>query len=130
MAYKICSLCNQEAGVRTKICDCGAVFPVKSKREKALKPKGEEIDWKDLRRGDEVKIIAGTGPYYESENGRIYMGLAGKYKVISVEKDGFLVDDGGRAFCYMAEKRQGVVGFREAHKVKLIKRYVDENNSS
>ena len=54
------------------------------------------------------------------------MGLAGKYKLISVEKDGFLVDDGGRAFCYMGEKKKGVVGFREAHKVKLIKRNTDE----
>ena len=129
MAYKTC-ICGSQCGVRSVTCpDCNTKFPVKSKREQALKPKGEEVDWKDLRRGDEVKIIAGTGPYYESENGRIYMGLAGKYKVISIEKDGFLVDDGGRAFCYMAEKRQGVVGFREAHKVKLIKRYVDEENN-
>ncbi len=129
MAYKTC-VCGSQCGVRSVTCpDCNKKFPAKTKREKALKPKGEEVDWKDLRRNDEVRIISGTGPYYESENGRIYMGLAGKYKVISVEKDGFLVDDGGRAYCYMGEKREGVVGFREAHKVKLIKRYVDEEAS-
>lgn len=123
MAYKVCSKCNQESGVRTKICECGAVFPTKTKREKALKPKCEEVDWKELRKGDVVKVLVGTGPYYENSNGRTYMGLGGKYTVLSIEKEGFFVDDGiGRAFCYMGETKPGVVGIKEAHKVKLIRR--------
>ncbi len=129
MAYKICSICNQESGVRQKICDCGAAFPAKSKREKALNPKTEEIDWKTLNRHDTIRVFGASGPYFEKENGeRIYMGLAaGKYEVLSVEKDGFFVVDGSfRAYCYMGEREEGVVGWKEAHKVKLVKRYKHE----
>jgi len=127
MAYKTC-VCGSQCGVRSVTCpDCNKKFPTKTKREKALKPKCEDVDWKDLRKGDTIKVLVGTGPYYENSNGRTYMGLAGKYTVLSIEKEGFFVDDGiGRAFCYMGETKPGVVGIKEAHKVKLIKRHVDE----
>lgn len=125
MPYKICDKCGLENGVRTKTCSCGRQFPQKTKREKALKPKTEEIEWQELKPKDEVKIISGTGPYFENKNGdRTYLGCpAGKYEVICLEKDGFFVNDGcGRIFVYMAEKRDGIVGIKEAHKVKLIRR--------
>jgi hypothetical protein len=133
MAYKICSQCNEEAGVRTKICICGAVFPSKSKREKALRPKTEDVSWDTLNKGDKIKVICGYGPYHESKdkNGqlkRVYTGCKpGEYLVESLEKEGLFVTDGyHRNFVYMSESKQGIVGWKEAHKVKLIKRFVEE----
>lgn len=123
MPYKICDKCGLENGVRTKICSCGTKFPQKSKREKALTLKTEEVDWKQLKPGDRVKIFAGSGPFCEKPNGeKVYIGLSGKFEVHSVDKEGFFVFDGSfRAFCYMGETKEGVVGLKQAHKVEKIK---------
>lgn len=133
MPYKICDKCGLENGVRSKLCSgCQTQFPQKTKREKALKPKTEEISWQELKRGDKVKIITGYGPWHESKdkNGqvkRVYTGCKpGEYLVESLEKDGLFVFDGCyKNYVYMGETKEGIVGIKEAHKVKLIRRNLE-----
>lgn len=137
MPYKICDKCGLENGVRTKICSCGRQFPQKSKREKALKPKTQEVQWQELKKGDSIKVICGYGPFYETkdrfgEAKRVYTGCKpGEYLVESLEKEGLFVTDGyHRNFIYMGTTREGIVGIKEAHKVKLIKRHVNEETKN
>lgn len=127
MPYKTCIICFEHCGPRSKKCSQGHPFDikVKSKREKDLKPKTEEVDWKTLKRHDWVKVLVGSGPYYEVDEQKIYIGCdGGKYEVLSLERDGFFVkEDNYRKFVYMGETKPGVVGTKEPHKIKLIKRH-------
>src|SRR5690348_11288172 len=107
MPFKYCSK-NHANGVRSLSCKtCGEQFIVKSKKIKKFQPK--EIDWKELHPKDRIKILSGTGPYYEGENGRIYLGPAGIFDVVELHNDGFTIRDGiAIGFCYMGETKPGV----------------------
>jgi hypothetical protein len=132
MAHKTCSNCSNQVGVRTLVCPkCQTPFVIKSKKIKRFKP--QDVDWRTLEPKDEVKIITGYGPYHDSldKNGkpvRKYIGCKpGKYLVESVEKEGFFVSDGyHKNFVFMGETRDGVVGIKEAHKIKLVRKHAEE----
>jgi hypothetical protein len=124
MPYKTCPECkNDQLGVRTQQCECGHKFEIKHKKIRKFVP--SDVDWRTLEHGDVIRVIGGSGPYFDGESGiRQYLGVpSGKYEVMSVEKDGFFVNDGvGRLFTYMGETKPGVVGTKEAHKIKLIRK--------
>jgi hypothetical protein len=137
MPYKVCEKCSAKSGPRKLVCECGHVFITKSdvltkhinkKRRKRLK-KLFDINWKELEPGQIIKIFQGYGPHYINEDGdRSSLSCKpGKYKVISIDKEGVLIQDGSlREFCYMGPTRPGVVGIKESHKIKLVKKHETE----
>jgi len=86
MAKKECPDCGLSVGVRTKNCpDCGWKFRIIKRG-----PKPKQINWKELKRGDIIKCVQGTGPYWLSpEDGeRFGFNFRGKYVVNFLDKDG------------------------------------------
>lgn len=121
---------------------CGAICPSRSSFCKVCKKpfilkntpiKNEIRDWESLSKGDTIKVIQGTGPYFicskDSEEGergeKIYMGARGVYRVVEVHPTGILAygigkKNSGCDFIYMGEgeamcKSTGIV--RKAHRI-------------
>lgn len=124
---KKCKKCGKSHGVRKRQCECGEPFVIKSKKIKKFVP--SDVEWNTLEKGDEIRIVAGYGPWHESlgidgNTKRVYIGCdAGAYTIESIEKEGLFVSDGyHRNFVYMGETRPGVVGTKEPHKIKLIRK--------
>jgi hypothetical protein len=128
MPQKICPKCGKSCGVRTLKCECGEPFVIKSQKIKKFVP--QDVDWRTLEVWDEIKVVTGYGPYHDSvdKDGkpqRKYIGCKpGNYIVASIEKDGFFVTDGyHKNFVYMGPTVEGVVGIKEAHKIKLVRKF-------
>ena len=85
---KVCSHCNTVNGVRSFECkNCGQAFKMR-KGPKGIRKKRIE-DHRDLKKGDYIKVVGGSGPYYTDEYGeRQYLVERGKYTVSHT-------DDGG-----------------------------------
>tara|TARA_R110000765_G_scaffold259501_3_gene359691 strand:+ start:1104 stop:1622 length:519 start_codon:yes stop_codon:yes gene_type:complete len=84
MAKKECPKCSSKLGVRTKVCpDCSHKFLIRKRR-----PKPKQIkNWRDLKKGDIIKCVSGTGPYFISKDKpgeRIMMGHKGVFEVITL----------------------------------------------
>lgn len=128
MAFKTCT-CGEKVGVRARQCKkCKTIFPTKSKREKELKQRGEEVeDWKSLEIGSKIKVIGGSGPYYSYiKDGKEcidYLGCdPGNYILKSIVKDGIFVTDGSiRYYVYLGEVKPGIVGVKAPHKIRKLK---------
>ena len=111
---KICKKCNSINAARSRVCkECGTPFISKN-----TPIKNEIKDWKSLQKGDWIRIIQGTGPYFvctkqseESNTGdKIYMGCKGKYEVVSIVSEGLMCKGLGRKnhgveFVYMGKKK-------------------------
>lgn len=129
---KICKKCDCINAARSRLCkECGNPFISKN-----TPIKNEVKDWRSLEKGDCLKVIQGTGPYYvckrETEEGnagdKIYMGSKGKYEVISVDSKGLICKGIGKKNCgvefvYMGEKKlseyTGIT--KEPHRLVKIK---------
>lgn len=83
MAKKQCTGCGLSVGVRTKECpDCGNKFVI---RKRGPRPKA--VDWTELKTGDTIKVVTGTGPYFLSKitpGEKIMMGHKGKFEVVEL----------------------------------------------
>jgi len=83
MAKKECSGCGSMLGVRTKECpDCGYKFLIRKRG-----PRPKEIDWTELKAGDTIKVVTGTGPYFLSKDRpgeKIMMGHRGVFEVVEL----------------------------------------------
>ena len=84
MAKKECPNCASKLGVRTKVCpDCDYKFLI---RKKGPRPK-QVKNWEDLKKGDIIKCVTGTGPYFISKDRpgeRIMMGHKGVFEVVKL----------------------------------------------
>ena len=85
---KNCPSCTTPTYARTSTCKkCKHVFYVKKSVQATLLAK----NWRDLRPGDVIKVISGSGPYYLSKDKpgeRIMMGQKGKFEVSEVHDGG------------------------------------------
>jgi hypothetical protein len=103
MAYKVCSHCQARVGVRTLKCSCGQAFhsvvkkpdvvkylaPLSHEVSGKRKRRFETVDWRDLKPGDRIRIIGGSGPYYQADDGsKKTMTERGTYRVVSLDKLG------------------------------------------
>jgi len=107
---KICRHCKAKAAKGKQVCPkCG-------------KSLNKDIsDWRELLPGDKIKALAKSGPYFEGENGKTYLGYSGKCIIKRVEDNGLLVHTPcGTDFLYMGEKEEGIVGIKEAYKIQYI----------
>ena len=62
-------------------------------------------DFKTLERGDIIRVVGGSGPYYTGDDGeRTYLVDRGKYKVLSTDDTGINVyGESGYGYLYMGE---------------------------
>ena len=85
---KVCVHCNVVNGVRSFECkNCGQAFKMR-KGPKGIRKKRVE-DHRNLVKGQTIKVVGGSGPYYTDEYGeKQYMVERGKYTVSHTDKDG------------------------------------------
>ena len=132
---KLCPNCNQACGPRTLACpECGQAFSFNLKKPSLIKVTKEKLDWHNLQRGDTVKVITGTGPFFPYTNPEtkqiepIAMGHFGIFQVRSVGRDGISAfqilpggANGGHCYIYMGKPRIGVTGtVMLPHKLKRV----------
>lgn len=102
---KVCSHCNEINGVRSFECkNCGQAFKMK-KPPKGIRKKKVE-DFKSLQRGDCIKVVGGSGPYYTNSDGeKYYMVDRGKYIVEYTDTQGIhAYGDTGYNYLYMGKR--------------------------
>ena len=126
---KLCKHCGAINAARSSKCNtCGKPFISKN-----TPIKNEVKDWRALEKGDWLRVVQGTGPYYicsrDSEEGqrgeKIYMGARGVYRVVEVKPTGILVygigkKNSGYDFVYMGDEETicGSTGIvRKAHRI-------------
>lgn len=70
----------------------------------------EEVDWKDLQKGDIIKVKTGSGPFYTTPTCEsVSMGVFGLFRVDKLAEDGIFAyphknkSHGGYSFIYMGE---------------------------
>lgn len=135
MPYKVCTNCNSKNGVRTLVCkQCQSPFMSKSNgssRTKARRRRRKRFikNWRSLSPGDVVRVVGGSGPFYESPDGmRHYLTDRGQYKVQSIDKNGIHVlgiapRTSGYQFLYMGPLKkspQCSAVYRDRHKLLPI----------
>ena len=137
---KLCPSCGTGNGPRSHYCkSCQHPFAIKSgkgtpslaamraKRSGVIKERG--FDWRELRRGDRIKVVQGTGPYLPVENADpVNMGYSGDFAVLYITKDHIIATgnkkEGESAYCaiYMGEPGDSPYGlYREPHKIIRLK---------
>lgn len=133
---KTCTGCGYQTGPRAFRCpSCDKSFDIQrgiTKRQK--KRKGEKVDWTKLEEGECIRVVSGSGPYWEPEEGeRIPLGHKGYFRVKDVKDDGIVVrgmtnKNSGYCFIYMGEKKVGVTGsIQRPHKIRKVKEAVVHN---
>jgi len=96
---KVCPQCNGNNGPRSFNCKhCGYAF--KNKKEQGgkittsshslLANKNKiDLDWKELNKGDIIRVHGNAGPFYTSPSGeKTFMSYRGKFRVVSLDSDG------------------------------------------
>jgi len=130
---KTCPDCNTMTGPRAYCCKkCNHIFIFKAKSKEAKNTKIiQKINWKELVKGDRIKVTG--GPYFVSGSEFIPMGYRGRYVVDSVDSNGILAwgKDRQNGFChiYMGRDYQNpeTKVWKTKHKiVKLVKKVVSE----
>ena len=128
MARKECPSCGLRVGVRTKNCpECDWKFRIVKRG-----PKPKPVNWRELKRGDIIKCVQGTGPYWISpETGeKVGFNHRGKYEVRFLDSKGIgaYPHKGNRTesgFCYIYmgkskyNKKTGI--HSQPHKILGIK---------
>jgi hypothetical protein len=125
-------VCGNIVGVRTKICGaCNTPFLFKPSFQKEQR---NEINWRELVRGDWIRVISGSGPYFPVEHEddvveNINTGYYGKFKVKSLEDNGIHAypigkQEAGHCFIYMGKEKVSKTGtVLKPHKIVKIKSY-------
>jgi len=116
---KLCR-CGHKNGPRAKSCskcDVKFAFAAKKFSPNKVEKKSEDLDWKQLQKGDYIKSVAGYGPFYPTtdevteEFVAMPMGHYGVFVVAFVDENGIgahevLVDsNGGFCYLYMGEEK-------------------------
>jgi ribosomal protein L40E len=106
---KFCQKCQAANGPRAYFCkNCGNDFQVKAtKKPKFIRVKIQ--DWKELKEGDCIRVISGSGPYYDRNGQRDPSGHSGKFIVKSIDSNGLMCygcskNNKGFAYIYMGKK--------------------------
>jgi len=121
MPYKVCHKCQTENGVRSRRCnkcDAAFAFKVKSKNQPSL----TKTDWRELKKGDKIKVISGAGPHVIIDEVKHYIGVKpGIYNVYKLDDSGIhLYDSGGHSYLQMIEPKKSL-GIYEKYKIRQIR---------
>lgn len=129
---KLCEKCGHATGPRSFRCpECDHSFNVqKGVTKRRRKRKGEMIgNWKELKPGDFIRVLAGSGPYWVNDETkeRESLGYFGLFKIKRVEIDGlgcYPVDKKNHGFCYiyMGETKPSASGisYKRAHRIRKV----------
>ncbi len=133
---KKCPNCGTATGPRSFKCsECNYAFEFKDPSVHAIRKKLDgtkavKCDWRQLVRGDRIRVIQGSGPYFQpKEEGseKIQMGYAGKFTVLFITKEAIHAignkKESGHCVIYMGEstfnEETGIQ--REPHKIIKLK---------
>ena len=122
---KTCSNCGTLTGPRAYMCkNCNTPFTVKpTSREKKNTKIIRDFNWKDLQKGDKIKVTG--GPYFVSHGDFIPMGYRGKFIVEDIDDTGIkawgLDKNTGFAHIYMGRDWQNPITGVWKTKHKLLK---------
>jgi len=139
---KECPECNSMVHARVSFCrNCNHTFYVKKNVQQELLAR----NWRDLKPGDVIKCITGSGPYFLSKDKpgeRIMLGEKGKFEVVGIVDQGprsrgivgrQLYTRGRRAnvteYIYMGETyyNDDMGNHNEPHRIKVIKKKEQED---
>jgi ribosomal protein L40E len=120
---KICQSCGIENGVRAYECkNCDAPFEMRKKRRGVRKK--DVSDWTTLKRGDVIRVVGRSGPYFENEFGdRTYLLSNTLYKIYKLTDDGIVAHGKyGFEFIYCGKEKRGLVSSitQAPAKLKLV----------
>lgn len=134
---KICKKCKAPNGPRAFRCKaCNASFDI---NRHGGEKKNAVLEWTELEKGQYIKVLAGSGPYWQPPNSvheedRMYMGYHGIFSIFKVLQDGLLTikatgeGRGGIYFIYMGpvmrSKQTGC--YRQPHMIVKVKRKVKQ----
>lgn len=125
---KTCPSCGSENGPRSYVCqNCNHIFSFKMNvEEKKTLRVVRDFNWKELQKGDKVKV--GGGPYFLHNGELIPMGYRGKFVVEKIDDKGIhawgLDKNGGFAHIYMGPdiQNQDTGLLKTRHKILKLKR--------
>lgn len=107
---KTCPKCQTANGPRSHVCkqcEYAFVFKPQSKEKKNTKII-QNVNWRDLVKGDRIKVKG--GPYFENNGEIIRMGYKGKFVVQSIDANGIIATGidkhSGYAHIYMGEDKK------------------------
>jgi bifunctional DNA-binding transcriptional regulator/antitoxin component of YhaV-PrlF toxin-antitoxin module/ribosomal protein L40E len=139
---KPCPECNTDNHARSSNCkSCDYTFYVRKKDKEVELAR----NWRDLKAGDVIKVITGSGSYFlskynKNEDGsplKISLGHKGKFEVVEIVDQGSkscgiigrqLYVRGRRAnvteFIYMGETyyNEDMLSHNESHRIKVLKK--------
>ena len=107
---KVCPQCDAVTGVRAYNCKaCNYPFPMKKPRKGRRKVRVD--NFKDLQKGDKIKVVGSSGPYYTDDSGmRHYLVDRGKYTVLKTDSKGVIaIGEHGFSYLYMGNTCSGLV---------------------
>jgi DNA-directed RNA polymerase subunit RPC12/RpoP len=122
---KSCPECGLTTGPRAYVCkQCNHIFVFKmSHKEKKTVKAIKDFNWKDLQKGDRIRV--GGGPYFLNDGELIPMGYRGRFLVDGIDDKGIRAFglDKHQGFChiYMGEDIQSKETGIWKTKHKLIK---------
>jgi hypothetical protein len=100
---KTCDNCGNLTGPRAFMCPkCNTPFVFKAKSKETKNTKIiRDYDWKDLVKGDRIKVAG--GPYFVSRGEFIPMGYRGRFVVEGLDGNGILAYgiDKCQGFCHI-----------------------------
>lgn len=99
---KACDKCGAGNGPRAKRCkECGYGFAFKVKSKEQRTTKVMKVDWRELQKGDKIKVRG--GPYFEKNGEVTPMGYSGKFVVDGLDDQGIRAfgTDGRCGFCHI-----------------------------
>jgi hypothetical protein len=130
---KLCKNCNTINGVRSFNCkSCNSPFTMNKKRKNTPALNAARInrnlilDYTTLSKGDKIKVLKGSGPYYTGESGeKQYLGNHGFFIVDKTLHNGIMAVSqyGAIEFLYMGqEEKSNVLDniIRSPYKIALI----------
>jgi ribosomal protein L40E len=130
---KTCDKCGTSTGPRAFVCkECGFHFSFKAKSKEQKNTRIiKDINWRELQKGDVIKVTGGPYFYYNGEP--ISMGYRGRFMVEKVDDKGIrawgIGKQSGFAHIYMGRDIQnpdtGV--WKVKHKVVKLKKKEKRN---
>jgi ribosomal protein L40E len=134
IGLKLCPKCESQMGARANKCPnakCGHDFKkIRQKKSLGISKVKPDFDWQTLKRGDEIKVVAGSGPHWKLLDGRTEsMGYHGVFKVLYVDATGIHAhskEEGGHSYIYMGPTRTDNDKVLQSHKISFVRIAVND----
>ena len=126
---KTCKSCGTTTGPRAFRCSqCNTSFNIQKGMARRNRGRaGEDVEnWRELEKGDFIRAIAGSGPYWPCRDGDEPMGYHGLFRIRRVQRDGILCvavckRNSGFCFLYMGDTMKSRAGsILRSHKIRKV----------